>query len=495
MNPIRKLAQQTVIYGLSSVVSRFLNYLLVFIYTRVYKPEVYGIVTELYAYLTFLIIILTYGMETGFFKFTQSEKDKESVYSTSLITLFTSSTFFIFLVLLFSRNIASYMGYANNPEYIIWFGWILGLDAIMAIPFARLRSDNRPIKFAFYKLLNVIVNIASNVFFIIICPILKSRYNPEFLKYLYDPSIGVGYVFISNLIASIFTLSLFIPEFFKVQFNFNFKLLKNLLFYSFPLLIAGLAGSINETLDRVLLKHLLPSHVNAMQELGIYGANIKLAVVMILFIQMYRFAAEPFFFNYDKEKDSKKVFADVTKYFIIFVLFIFLLIMAYIDIFKYFIGSEYHIGLKIVPIQLFASLLLGIYFNVSMWYKLTNKTMFGIYITALGALITILINFLFIPEFSYLASSWARLICYLIMVIITYFIGQKYYPVHYDLKKIANYFLITLIIFSLFILTSKFHLILKLLTNTILLLIFLFFVLKLENRIKYFKKYVPSIEK
>ncbi|MBP8994525.1 MAG: oligosaccharide flippase family protein, partial [Bacteroidales bacterium] len=374
---LKKLAGQTVIYGFSSVLGRLLNYLLVPLYTRLFLPEVYGIVTELYAYVTFLLILLTYGMETGLFRFGNDKQNFNKVYSSILFSLTVTSSVFIIIVLVFLEPIASAMQYSEHPEYILWMALIVALDAFTSIPFARLRLENKAWKFAIIKLINICTNIGFNLFFLIYCPKLLNSNPDSFILNIYSPNIGVGYVFISNLLANIITLIILLPEIFNVKIKVDFKLLKTILKYSLPLLVAGFAGMINETLDRVMLKHLVPEELNPMAQLGIYGANYKLAVLMTLFIQMFRYAAEPFFFQNKNESNARQLYAKATKYFIIFGLMIFLGVMFYIDIIKYFISPNYHEGLKVVPLLLIANLFLGIFFNFSIWYKLNDMTKYG----------------------------------------------------------------------------------------------------------------------
>ena len=482
MNPIKKLAGQTAIYGLSTIIGRFLNYLLVPLYVWYFNPDEYGVVTEFYAYVTFLNILLTYGMETTFFKFAQNKEEKERIFSTILISIIATTSIFLTAVLLFNRDIASAMNYSQHAEYIKWFAIILSLDTIAAIPFAKLRIENKAYKFAAIKLLNVMSNIILTVFFIVICSKVNEKSPDSFIGRLYNKEIGVGYIFISNLISSVITILIFLPGIIKSKFQFDKKRYKDLLIYSMPLLIAGFAGNINDSIDRILMKYFLPAGSNQMHELGIYGANTKLAVVMILFIQMYRFAAEPFFFNYEKEKDSKTVFADITKYFTIFTLGIFLSVVLYIDFFKYFIPNElYWEGLKVVPLALLANLFLGLYFNVSMWYKLSSRTDFGAKVTIISAVLTIVLNIIFIGAMGYMACAWARLIGYLAMVVISYIFGQKYYPIKYDLRAIFLYFGLALLLYGISVLTRLDSILLNILKNTALLLIFIIFAIVKEK--------------
>ncbi|MDR2848602.1 MAG: lipopolysaccharide biosynthesis protein, partial [Bacteroidales bacterium] len=362
MGAIKKLAGQTMIYGLCSMVPRFLNYLLVPLHTQVFRSAAYGVNTEWYAYVTFFVILLTYGLETGFFRFSQ-HTDKNLVYGTTFLSIVATSALFIVGITVFSRPLSEWMNYADHREYLLWFGWILGLDALSAIPFARFRIDNRPLRFAFYKLTGVGINIFLNLFFLWFCP---KHVDWEWVGKIYHPEIGVGYIFLSNLIASSATILLLLPEIFRTKIRFNFGLWKRIIAYSLPLMAAGLAGNINEAIDRVLLKYRLPESSLPMEQLGIYGANIKIAILMTLFIQMFRYAAEPFFFNNEKEKGSRQTIAEVMKYFVIFCLIIFLGVTCYIDVIKYFLRSqEYWVGLDIVPVMLLANMCLGVYFNLS----------------------------------------------------------------------------------------------------------------------------------
>ncbi len=452
------------------------------LYTYNLIAEEYGVVTELYAYVSFLIIILTYGMETGFFRFSETEKDTSKLYSTTLISLFSTSTLFILLISLFYHNIADIIGYSRHPEYILWFGIVIGLDAFVSIPFAKLRQQNKALKFAVIKFTNIIVNIGLNLFFIVLSPYLIEQ-NPEsWVTIFTDGEISVKYIFISNLISSAVTVILLLPEILNVKFTFDSKLLKRILIYSLPLLLAGLAGMVNETLDRILLKYFLPSSVDVMREIGIYGANYKIAILMTLFIQMFRYAAEPFFFAQAKESNSKNIYSEVMKYFTIFGLFIFLFVMLYLDILKAFIGESYHEGLKIVPIVLMANLFLGIIYNLSIWYKLTNKTKYGALIAVIGAVITIILNIILIPHIGYMGSAWATFACYFSMMIISYGLGQKHFKVNYDIKSMLIYTLLALVIYFVFERINFESNLLKFSVSTLLLAVFIGFAFIKEKK-------------
>ncbi|NJK98793.1 MAG: oligosaccharide flippase family protein, partial [Bacteroidales bacterium] len=357
MKPVKQLASQTIIYGLSTIVPRFLNFLLVPLYTWFFPTEEYGVITELYAYAIFLNIVLTYGMETAFFKFSQQNVNVDKIYSTILISILSSSIVFALVTVLFASPIASFIDYERNPEYIWIFGLIISIDAVCAIPFVKLRKENKAFRFASFKLANVVINVLLNLCFILLFPwLIKKGF--ELPVWLYNPEIGLGYIFYSNLAASIITF-LMVSPLISFKGGFDGILLKKILAYSLPLLIAGFAGSINEALDRVLIKHLIPETQNPLGQLGIYGANFKLAILLVLFIQTFRFAAEPFFFNYEKEKDSKMVFAKILNYFTVIILIIFIATLANLDILKYFIGSKFWVGLYLVPILLFSNVFLG----------------------------------------------------------------------------------------------------------------------------------------
>lgn len=445
MSSLKKLAGQTAIYGLSSIVGRFLNYLLVPLHTGVFSTDQFGIITEMYAYVAFLVILLTYGMETAFFRFSSKENDnKERVFTTTVYSLASSTFLFIALSVIFKQPVADWLRYPNNSEYVVWFAIIVGLDALSSIPLARLRQENKAFRFAFVNLSNVFVNIALNLFFIGYClPIHKAGNTNFLIETFYNPEIGVGYVFIANLVASVFKFLLLTPEMLKARYGFDKAVLREMLIYSLPLLVAGLAGIINETLDRIMLKRMLFDSLGekeTMSIIGIYGANYKVSIIITLFIQAFRYAAEPFFFAQAKEKDPQKMYARIMNYFVIVCAVIFLGVMLYLDILKYFIPNKaYWVGLNVVPILLLANVFLGIYYNQSVWYKLTDKTRYGAMVAIFGAVVTVAVNYFFIPEYNYIASAWATFACYGSMMIVSYFLGQHYYPVAYNIKKIFAY--------------------------------------------------------
>ena len=459
MNPLKKLASQTAIYGLSSVIGRLLNYLLVPLYTRYFLPAEYGVVTELYAYVAFLVVLLTYGMETAFFRFSKREETTK-VYSTTLISLLISSVVFVGLIFLNSSAISQWMGYANHPEYIQFFALIIGMDAVASISFAKLREQDKAMRFAFIRIVNIMVNIGLNLYFIV------------YQEY------GIAYIFIANLVASVITLIMLFPEMISSSWVFDKKLWKKMMIYALPLLIAGLAGMTNETIDRILLKHLLPNTDMAASELGLYGAFYKLSIIMILFIQTFRFAAEPFFFAQEKEGNSRKIYADVMKYFTIIMAIIFLGVTIFYDVIKGFLGTEYHDerGFLVVSILLLANLFLGIYYNLSIWYKLTEKTKYGAYLSIFGAIITLSLNLTLIPVLGFVGCAWATLVCYFSMTVASYYLGKRHFSVPYQVKRIALYLFVTLCIYFCIYFTN-----LNMWINSLFLLGFVIFVYRLEK--------------
>jgi len=459
LNPLKKLASQTAIYGLSSVIGRLLNYLLVPLYTRYFLPAEYGVVTELYAYVAFLVVMLTYGMETAFFRFSKKEETTK-VYSTTLISLLVSSVVFVGLIFLNSSAISQWLGYANHPEYIQFFALIIGMDAVASISFAKLREQDKAMRFAFIRIVNIMVNIGLNLYFIV------------YQEY------GIAYIFIANLVASVITLAMLFPEMISSSWVFDKKLWKKMMIYALPLLIAGLAGMTNETIDRILLKHLLPNTDMAASELGLYGAFYKLSIIMILFIQTFRFAAEPFFFAQEKEGNSRKIYADVMKYFTIIMAIIFLGVTIFYDVIKGFLGTDYHDerGFLVVSILLLANLFLGIYYNLSIWYKLTEKTKYGAYLSIFGAIITLSLNFTLIPVLGFVGCAWATLVCYFSMTVASYYLGKKHFSVPYQVKRITLYLFGMLCVYFCIYFTN-----LNMWINSLFLLGFVIFVYRLEK--------------
>lgn len=453
MNPLKKLAGQTAIYGLSSIVGRTLNYLLTPLYVSVFTPDQYGIITEMYAYVAFLVIFLTYGMETAYFRYSTLQNNNErKVFSTTISSLWATTAIFIGVAILFAEPVGNWLRYPNHTEYIIWFAIIVGLDAISSIPLARLRAEKKAKTFALINLTNVAVNIGLNLFFLYYCRTNFENGNTNWvIDTFYNPEIGVGYVFIANLIASIIKFLLLTPVMFRGWLRPDWNLLGEMLKYSFPLLFAGLAFVVNETIDRVLIKQLLWNEwgeVRTMRELGIYGAAYKLTMIISMFVQAFRYAAEPFYFDQEKQKDATKIYARVMNYFVIIMCVMYLGVLLYLPITKYFIPNpEYWEGLKVVPILLAANVCLGIYINQSIWYKLSKQTRYGALFSFIGAAITIGLNVTLIPIYGYMASAWATLVCYASMMIISYLVGRVKYPIPYNLGRIFIYAGVTAVIY------------------------------------------------
>ena len=493
MNPLKQLAGQTAIYGLSSVIARILNFLLVPFYTRVFTdPAEYGVVNELYAYVAFLIIILTYGMETAFFRFSSKHNDSDVVFSTSLISLLSTSGLFILMILVFYPGLAGIIGYEQNKSFILLLGMVLAVDAMAAIPFARLRYRNKALKFALIKLFNISVNIFFNFLFLFLIPFMLDKgYSIYLLEHIYNEDFRVGYVFVSNLLASVFTLGWFVKDIAGARLRFSARLLRSMLLYSFPLLIAGLAGTANEVIDRIMLRFRLPAEIDALEQIGIYGANVKIAVLMTLFVQMFRYASEPFFFSQEKNKNSPQLYARVLNYFTIAGMLVFLFINLYLDIFKHIIGSDYHEGIRVVPVILMGNLMLGIYFNLSVWYKLRELTIFGAIFAVSGAVVTVGVNYFFIPVYGYMASAWGHLLSYSLMVIISFFVGKYYYPVPYNVKMILFYLFLSVGLYLISSAVKIDDIIYRLTLNTLL---FVIFALVVFIREKYFFKEITSIK-
>ncbi|MDP4204565.1 MAG: oligosaccharide flippase family protein [Bacteroidota bacterium] len=475
MNPFKKIATETVMYGMSTMLPRFLNWLMVSYFTRVFSENAFGVVVNIYAWVAILLALLTYGMETSFFRFaTRDKRDEEKVYATSMITLFASSFLFSLLMVVFDQPIASFMGFADHPEFIRWFGLIIGIDAFTSIPFAWLRLKNRPIRFFAIKLISVVVTIFFTVFFVSICPsILKGNPN-SIVRYIYSPQIGVGYVFISNLLGSIATIFALWPEMKKVKFTFDKDLFVKMIGYGFPILILSLAMMINQNLDKIILKSLLPKGVDVLAQTGIYGANYRLGVIMVLFTQAFRYSFEPFFFSQQQGEKSNKLYADIMKYFVLFGLFIFLSTMCYIDVIKRVIGEHFREGLKVVPLVLLGNLFSGIAYNLSLWYKLSDRTRYGAYVALLGSAVTIVFNILLVPFIGYMGAAITGFLCFFVMALTSYTWGQKYYPIPYDLRRMGFYFVVSIGLYIISTIVHPHGIILNFLWNTLLMGLFLY---------------------
>ena len=464
MSVFKKLAGQTAIYGLTGIIGRFLFFLLTPIYTNkeVFSQAQFGQITELYAYMVFVMLILTFSMETSYFRFSTIDgNSRKSVFSTALVTVLTLSCLFFAGTWIFTDQIAGWTKYQANPEYIKWLGAILAMDAVSAIAMSKLRSQERAGRFAFINLTSVIANIGLILFFLVYCGMNYVNNSNALIRAVYNPEIGIAYVFIANMIASGIKIILLIPEFGFGGFKFNKDIFKQMMPYAVPLVIFGFAGSINEVIDRIMLKEILYdtsiteglNHTIALEKAqiqnGIYGAVYKVSMIIIIFLQAYRFAAEPFFFNREKETGSKLMYSRIMTFFVIAIAIMFLVVVLYLHVFKYFIGEGYWEGLRVVPILLLANFSLGIYWNLNMWFKLTKKTRFGAYMAAIGAVITIAGNYIFIPLYGYEACAWVTFATYVTLMVISYFLGQRHYPIPYNLRKIFLY--IGLAVFIYFI--------------------------------------------
>ena len=485
MSKLKKLAGQTAIYGLPSILGRFLNYLLFPLYTSQFIPAEYGIVNEVYAYVAFIAVILPWGMETAFFRFTnKKEFAPEEVFKTSLFFVFLSSVFFIAAISFFTDGVASSMGYAQNPEYIIWMGLTIGFDALSVIPLAQLRKEEKAIKFAAINFISIGTNIGLNLIFVWYCMDVFAAGGNAITDAIYQPEIGVGYIFIANMIQALVKFILISPSYRNLTLNVNINLLKELLLYSSPLVIAGFAGIVNETLDRTLIRRILEPTLGldgALAQVGIYGAVYKLAILITLFTQAFRYAAEPFFFSQDKEGNSRKVYADVMKWYTIVVSTLFLVVMLYIDVFKQLIrNQDYWVGLSIVPILLFANIFLGWIYNLSVWYKLTHKTIYGAGLALVGAIVTVSMNLYLIPIFGYTGAAWTTFTAYGIMAILSYLLGNKFFPIPYQIIKIVGYSVLAAAIWYFSTIIHLDNAILKYGINTFLIFFFISFIGLLE---------------
>lgn len=472
---MKRLAGETAIYGLSSIIGKFLNWMLVPLYTRVLATESdFGVVTNLYAWTALLMVILTYGMETGFFRFMNKKEITVPmrVYATTLFSLAFTSVMFMVLVFSALKPISSLIDYGSHPEYIGMMAGIVAVDAFCCIPFAFLRYQGRAVRFASIKLLNIFLNIILVIFFLVVSPWLYEHV-PGLVSWFYVPGYQVGYIFIANVITTAVTFLLLIPDMIPgFREKVSLVLLKQMLKYSFPILILGLAGIFNQTADKIVFPFLFDDKEYATTQLGIYGACFKVAVVMVMFIQAFRYAYEPFIFAKNKSEDNTRAYSEAMKYFIIFSLLIFLGVMFYLDIIKYFVAAEYYPGLRVVPVVMMGEFFFGIYFNLSFWYKLIDQTQWGAYFSTIGCVVTILIIVLLAPVYGYMACAWASFASNLLMMILSYVIGQKKFPIQYDIKSALFYSVLAVLFYFAGILPDIESEVLRLSYRTVLLIIF-----------------------
>jgi O-antigen/teichoic acid export membrane protein len=445
----KKLFKQTAIYGLAMVLPRMLSFFLVKLYTNVMpNTSDYGDLTIVMAYMVFLNVILSYGFETAFFRFYNTETDKKKVISTSLLSILTSSLVFLLLAMPFYKNIANFTNVPNN--YIVYAILILVLDALVIIPFSKLRAEQKPIKFAIIKIGNVCINVMFNIFFLIFLPNLAQKF-PNFFGWMYVPNFQVVYILIANFLASFLTLVAILPDYFHVSWQIDTKLWKKMINYGLPILVAGIAFAVNEHLDKILLSKILPENI-AKSEVGAYSACYKLGLFMVLFRTAYTLGIEPFFFSHAKNENAPQTYATITKYFVIFGSFISLVVIVFADFLKHLLldNKAYWAAMEVVPLIVFANFFLGIYTNLSVWYKLTDRTIIGAYISIIGAIVTLILNFLLIPFLSYYGSALATIAAYGTMMFLSYYLGRKKYPIPYDSKRIFGYLILS-IAFSCFV--------------------------------------------
>lgn len=474
------MAGQTVVYGLGTMIPRLLNYFLTPLYVRVFVSGVYGQITDLYAWMALLIALLTYGMETTFFRYT-GKADPNKVFNNIMSCIFTTTMIFALLYSFFYKSFANLIAYDHNTQYVLLLGVVVALDALTAVPFAKLRRENKAKQFSIIKIANVLFNIGLNLFFMVVIPEKSEAISAK----LFGPEAGLLiWVLISNILASLLSLVLLLPQMKGFHFELDKNLVKPMLKYALPILLVSIVGMVNEVADKILIKYLTPvpdaetlgglgmtAREYAIAQVGIYGANYKLAVLMTIFIQMFRYASEPFFFNKAKDRNAPELYAKVMTYFVVFCLLIFLGVMLYIDVLKYFSGAEgsdYHEGLVIVPIILIANMLLGVVFNLGIWYKLTDKTICGTVITIIGASVTLLTLFLLVPKIGYKGAAFAHLACYSVMTIVSYFWGQKHFPIPYQIGRIAFYFVLALGLYLLSLVFKDLNLVYRLIINTII---------------------------
>ncbi|RYY22079.1 MAG: polysaccharide biosynthesis protein [Chitinophagaceae bacterium] len=445
MSGIKKLAGQTLWYGVPNIVGRFLNFGMSLLGFRLYDPSASSYFTQVYAVIPFLTILFTYGLETSYFRFAQTH-DRRKLYNTLNVSIISSTVLFTAFLFLFKDSVVNFMEMEKHPEFITWMLWILFFDTLIAIPMAKLRLEERPQKYAFINFFGIILNIGLVIFFYYVAKPAYEADHRSFLGSFFDPAVGIGYFILANVIASAIKMLLLWKEFAVFKFEFDSKLWKDIIRYAAPLLIVGMGGMINEMLSRAFYQKILHDDPEIETfELGVFGANYRLAILVTIFIQMFKMAAEPFFFSQSKNEGAQRTYARVMKFFVIACCFMFLGISLFMDVWKYLIASkhpEYAEGLNIVPILAMANIFLGIYYNLSVWYKLTNKNMVGAYVTVAGAVITIVLNFVLVPEFRYTGAAWATFVCYTFMMVISYKQGQKHYKIPYPTKKLITYLVI-----------------------------------------------------
>ena len=485
MGKLQSLAKDTAIYGLSSIVGRFLNYLLVPLYTAKMSVESgnYGIVTNIYAWVAVLLVFLTFGFETTFFRFASKENaEVKKVFSMSMQVIGALCGVFLLLIFLFLPSISSTLGYTKHPEFIGIMAIVVSLDALQAIPFGLLRLQKKAIKFASLKLLNIFANISLNLTFFLLLPEMHTN-GIEWVSRIYNPENQTLYVFLINLICTAFITLFFIPELKLFRFTFDGALLKSMLKYSWPLLLLGIAGILNLNADKIIYTYLVPGQQGII-DLSIYGAAVKVAAIMAMLMQAFRYAYEPFVFGNSKEKDSKALYAKAMKYFIIIAMLAFLVVMFYMDILRHIINPAYWQGLRVVPIIMAAEIFMGIYFNLSFWYKINDETYWGAIFSFIGCFILFAVNIIFVPKYGYMACAWASLSGYFTAMLLSYFVGQKRNAINYDLKAIFKYTVLFAGIYGISLILPLGNSIVKMGINTLLLAIFVWYFIKNDLPLK-----------
>lgn len=481
---LKSLVKDTALYGISSIVGRFLNYLLVPLYTIKITAESggYGVVTNVYAYTALLLTLLTFGMETTLFRFSTKEgEDSRKVYGTTLWLVTIVAAIFAVLSLVFNAPISTFMGYADHPEYIACMTTIVSIDAVQSIMFARLRQQGRALKFVVLKMSFILSNIALNLFIFLVAPVLYASH-PEWMAW-YNPEYSVGYIFIVNLICTASVTLGFIPELKGLGYGFDRRLSRRMVRYAMPILVLGVAGILNQVADKITYLFIMPGAEGEVQ-LGIYGACTKIAMIMGMLLQAFRYAYEPFVFNQGRDKDKDDMCAVTMKYFVIFTLLAFLVVVFYMDIFKHLVGSTYWEGLRVVPIVMMAEIFMGIYFNLSFWYKLDDKTYWGAIMSVIACAVLLAVNILFVPRYGYIACAWGGVAGYGTAMLLSYFIGQHYHPIRYDVKGILLYFALALGLYGISRLLPFGNQWLRMGANTLLLALFVAYIVKRDLPLK-----------
>lgn len=466
MAGIKSLAKETAVYGLSSIIGRFLNWCLVPVYTYIFAADEYGIVSFLYSFTAVMLVILNYGMETGFFRYANKEKDPEKVYTTSLISVGFTSLLFIFLLSVFLTPVSGWLQMSLHPSYAWILGTTVAIDAFTNLPFAYLRFKKKAFRFAGIKLLNVGLNIGLNLFFLLACPAIMKHY-PGMIRWFYEPlggeGFGIGWIFVANILSTLCVLLFLLPELLGRDYKFDSKLLRQMLGYSWPLLILGIAGILSQNMGQMVIPYLFPGEKEAADTMvGLYAANMKIAIVMVMFTQAFRYAYEPFIFAQAKgEGESRKqAYSDAMKFFVIFGLFIYLGVMFYLPVLRHFISPAYWAGLEVVPVLMLAELCFGVFFNLSLWYKLTDRTQWGMYLSLLCFVLMLVFNIWLVRSIGipggYMGSAWAALISYFTVMVVSYFLGRKYYPIDYHLKKMGVYLLFAGLLYGAGLLADMF---------------------------------------